>query len=191
MASTSFCEAEALYTVLALDRVSQLFQATKRERKNLHANLAGGGLARDELLPGIGTLLDNFHGILLVLALAGESELVLTLAIGDLVDAEPLVGSAQKAGEVGLDVLNVVELGGQRIVDIDDNDLPIGLTLVDQGHDTQNLDLLDLAGVANQLTDLANIERVVVTTGLGLGVDRARVLPGLMSALVPCPITNH
>lgn len=91
---------------------------------------------------------------------------------------------------MALDVLNVVELGGQRVVDVDDNDLPVGLSLVDQGHDTQNLDLLDLAGVADQLADLANIERVVVALGLGLGVDGLRVLPGLATALTRCP-TNH
>jgi hypothetical protein len=41
--------------------------------------------------------------------------------------------------------------------------------------------LLDLTRVADQLTDLANVERVVVTLGLGLGVDRVRVLPGLIN----------
>ena len=142
-------------------------------------NVTSGGLAGDELLPSIGTLVDDIGGVLLVLALAGESELVLGLAVGDLVDAEPLVGGAQKAGQVTLNVLNVVELSGKRVVDVDDNDLPIGLLLIDQGHDTQNLNLLNLTGVADQLTNLANIERVVVTLGLGLGVDRVGVLPGL------------
>lgn len=162
----------------------------EKRKGNLQADLAGGRLAGDELLPCIGTLVDDIHGVLLVLALAGESELVLGLAVGDLVDAEPLVGGTQEAREVALDVLNIVELGGQRVVDVDDNDLPIGLSLVDQGHDTQNLDLLDLAGVADQLADLANIERVVVALGLGLGVDGLGVLPGLTNALTRCPI-NH
>jgi len=142
-------------------------------------NVTSSGLAGDELLPSIGTLVDDIGGVLLVLALAGESELVLGLAVGDLVDAEPLVGGAQKAGQVTLNVLNVVELSGKRVVDVDDNDLPIGLLLIDQGHDTQNLNLLNLTGVTDQLTNLANIERVVVTLGLGLGVDRVGVLPGL------------
>ena len=145
-------------------------------------NVTSGGLAGDELLPSISTLVDDIGGVLLVLALAGESELVLGLAVGDLVDAEPLVGGAQKAGQVALNVLNVVELSGKRVVDVDDNDLPIGLLLIDQGHDTQNLNLLNLTGVTDQLTNLANIERVVVTLGLGLGVDRVGVLPGLYIA---------
>ena len=122
--------------------------------------------------------LHNRHSRL-VLALAGESELVLGLAVRNLVDAEPLVGGAQQAGEVALDVLDIVQLGGERVVDVDDDNLPVGLLLVDQGHDTQNLDLLDLAGVADQLTNLADVERVVVALGLGLGVDDVGVLPGL------------
>lgn len=116
---------------------------------------------------------------LLVLALAGEGELVLGLAIGDLVDTEPLVGSTEKAREVTLNVLNVVELRSQRVVDVDDNDLPVGLLLVQQGHHTEHLDLLDLTGVADELADLADVQRVVVTLGLGLRVDNVGVLPGL------------
>lgn len=142
-------------------------------------DVTGGGLAGDELLPGIGTLVDDLLGVLLVLALAGEGELVLGLSVGDLVDAEPLVGGTQETGKVTLDILNVVQLSGERVVDVDDNDLPVSLLLVDQGHDTENLDLLDLTGVADKLTDLANVERVVITLGLGLGVDRVGVLPGL------------
>lgn len=147
----------------------------------VQADVTRVGLARDELLPGLGALLDDFLGVFLVLALAREGELVLGLAVGDLVDAEPLVGGAHETGQVTLDILNVVELGGQRVVDVDDNDLPVGLLLVDQGHDTENLDLLDLTGVADQLTNLAHVQRVVVTLGLGLGVDGVGVLPGLIN----------
>jgi hypothetical protein len=81
-----------------------------------------------------------------------------------------------------------VKLGGKRVVDVDDDDLPVSLALVNQGHGAENLDLLDLTGVANQLTNLANIERVVVTTGLGLGVVDVGVLPGLTIVLVPLPL---
>lgn len=142
-------------------------------------DVTSGTLASDELLPGVGALVDDVLGVLLVLTLAREGELVLGLAVGDLVDTEPLVGGTHETGQVALNVLNVVELGGQSVVDVDDNDLPVGLLLVDQGHDTKNLDLLDLTRVANKLTDLANVERVVVTLGLGLRVNGVGVLPGL------------
>ena len=119
------------------------------------------------------------HNSLLVLAFAGESELVLGLSIGDLVNTEPLVGSTEKTGQMSLHILNIVELGGQWVIHVNDDDLPVGLLLVEQGHNTEDLDLLDLAGVANELTDLADVERVIVTLGLGLGVDGVGVLPGL------------
>ena len=117
--------------------------------------------------------------LLLVLALASEGKLVLRLAIGDLVDTEPLVGSAEKARKVALDILNVVELGGERVVNVNHDNLPVGLLLIKEGHDAEDLDLLDLSGVADELTNLADVERVVVTLGLGLRVDRVGVLPGL------------
>jgi hypothetical protein len=81
---------------------------------------------------------------------------------------------------VALDILDVVELGCQRVVDIDDDDLPVSLLLVEERHDAEDLDLLDLAGVADELADLAHIERVVVALGLGLGVDDVGVFPGLV-----------
>jgi hypothetical protein len=80
---------------------------------------------------------------------------------------------------VALDVLNVVELGSEGVVDVDDEDLPVGLTLVEESHDTEDLDLLDGTDGADRLTDLANVEGVVVTVGLGLGVLVRGVLPGL------------
>lgn len=148
--------------------------------KNIQANVTLGGLSGDELLPSISALTDNVQSVLLVLALAGEGELVLGLSVRDLVNTEPLVGGTEETRQVTLDVLNVVQLGGERVVDVDDNDLPVRLLLVKQGHDTKDLDLLDLAGVADQFTDLTNVQRVVVTLGLGLGVDAVGVFPGLV-----------
>lgn len=138
-----------------------------------------GSLASNELLPGLGALTDNVHGVLLVLALAGEGELVLGLAIGNLVDAEPLVGGTEEAGQVALDVLDIVELGSQGVVHVDDDDLPVSLALVEQSHDTEDLDLDDISGLVDKLTDLADVERVVVTVGLGLRVCDVGILPGL------------
>ena len=149
------------------------------ETDNLRADITTLGLARDELLPGIGALPHDVLGVLLVLTFARESELVLRLAIGDLVDTEPLIGGAEQTGEVTLDILDVVQLGGEGIVDVDDDDLPVGLLLVQQGHHAENLDLLDLTGVADQLADLADVEGVVVTLRLGLGVHGVGVFPGL------------
>lgn len=67
----------------------------------------------------------------LILAFTGEGELVFGLSIGDLVDTEPLVGSAEETREVALNILDVVELRGQGILDVDDDDFPVGLLLVE------------------------------------------------------------
>lgn len=80
---------------------------------------------------------------------------------------------------MALNVLNVVELRSKRVVYVNDNDLPVGFAFIQESHDTENLDLLDLTSVANQLTDFANVQWVVVTLGVGLWVDDIGVLPGL------------
>lgn len=148
------------------------------------ADLAGICLAIDEPLPGLVALVHDFGGVLAVLGLAGEGKLVLGLSIGDLVDAEPLVGGPDQTGEVTLDVFDVVEFAGERVVDVNHDHLPVGLTLVEQSHDTEHLDLLDLTGVTDLLADLADVERVIVTLGLGVWVSVVRVLPSLRKGTV-------
>jgi hypothetical protein len=81
---------------------------------------------------------------------------------------EPLVGGTDEAGKVPLDVFDVVELGCKGVLDIDDDDFPVGLAFIEEGHDAEDLDLLDLANIADLFADLADVERVVVTFGLGL-----------------------
>ena len=83
-----------------------------------------------------------------------------------------------------LNVLNVVQLARERVLNVNNNDLPVGLTLIEESHDTEDLDLLDLADVADLFTDLANIERIVVTLGLGLGVSLSRVFPSLQKRCI-------
>ena len=124
-------------------------------------------------------LVDDLGRVLLVLRLAREGKVVLGLAVGDLVDAEPLVGRADEAGELALDVLDVVHAARELVAHVDDDHLPVRLALVEEGHDAEHLDLLDLPDVADLLADLAHVERVVVALGLGLGVGLVRVLPGL------------
>lgn len=64
-------------------------------------------------------------------------------------------------------------------MDVDDDDFPVGLALVEQGHDAEDLDLFYLTGVTDLLADFAYIERVIITLGLGLCVGDVWVLPGL------------
>ena len=63
-----------------------------RPWRHLHFDLARGGLAFDETAPGFIGFVDDLHGVFLVLSLAGESELVFRLSIGDLVDPSQALG---------------------------------------------------------------------------------------------------
>jgi hypothetical protein len=78
-----------------------------------------------------------------------------------------------------LDVLNIIQLGRQRVLDIDDEDFPIGLAFVEEGHDTEDFDLLDLPHVTHLFADLAYVQRIVVAPGLGLGVLLSGIFPSL------------
>ncbi len=80
---------------------------------------------------------------------------------------------------MSLNILNVVELGSQWVIDVNDNDLPVSLLLIQQGHDTKNLDLLDLSSVSDQFAYLADVQWVIISLSLGLGVNNVGVFPGL------------
>jgi hypothetical protein len=78
-----------------------------------------------------------------------------------------------------LDVLNVIQLGCERVLDVDDDDLPIGLAFVEEGHDAEDFDLFDLPDVTHLFADLAYVQWIVVAPGLGLGMLLIRILPSL------------
>jgi hypothetical protein len=154
----------------------------------------GGTLVTDELLPCLVTLVNDLDSVLLGLGLSREGKDVLSssaptintvsdtylgLSIGDFVDSEPLVGSSDQTRKVPLDILNIVQSRSKGVIDINDKDLPVGLSLIEKSHDTENLDLLDLAGVTDGFSNLAYVERVVVTVGASLGVLDGRVFPSL------------
>lgn len=153
---------------------------TMLDRRILERNVPLLRLPLNQPLPRLRTLLDHIHRILSVLALARKRKLVFRLAVRDLVDPEPFVGCADEPGQVALDVLDVVEFRGQGVVDVDDEDLPVGFAFVEECHHAQHFDLLDLPGVADGFADFAHVERVVVAGGFGVGVDAVGVFPGLV-----------
>jgi len=79
-----------------------------------------------------------------------------------------------------------VELGSERVIDINDNELPVSLALIEQSHDTKNLDLLDLTRVSNLLTNFADINGIIVTASLGFRMGLVGIFPSLgKSTIVP------
>lgn len=96
---------------------------------------------------------------------------------------EPLIGCSNQTREVPLNILDVVQLGRERIPNVDDKNFPVGLTLIEQSHDTENLDLLNLADVANLFTNLTNVQGIIITLSLRLGMSLSRVFPSLWHAV--------
>jgi predicted secreted protein len=80
---------------------------------------------------------------------------------------------------MALDVLDVVQFGRERVLDIDDDDLPVSLAFVEERHDPEDLNLLDLSNVTDLLADLADIQRIVVAVGLGLSMLLVGIFPRL------------
>jgi len=149
-------------------------------------DVTGLGLASYQSFPSFGALTDDIGSVFLVFALASKGELVLRLSIWDLVYSEPLICCPQETRKMSLNILDVVELRCQWVVDINHNDLPISFLLVEQSHDTKDLDLLDLSWVTNKLADFADVQWVVVALGLGLWVNNIGILPCLWeSTIVP------
>lgn len=78
-----------------------------------------------------------------------------------------------------LDILDIVQLGRERVLDVDDEDLPVGLAFVEEGHDAEDFDLLDLPYITHLFANLTDVQWVVVAVGLGLAVLLSRILPSL------------
>ena len=78
-----------------------------------------------------------------------------------------------------LDILNVVQLRSKGILNVNDDDLPIGLSFVKESHDTENLDLFNLTRVTDLFANFAYIERIVVTLCLGFLVRVVWIFPSL------------
>ena len=80
---------------------------------------------------------------------------------------------------MALDIFDIVQLGRERVLDIDDKDLPVGLAFIKKGHDAEDFDLLNLPYITHLFADLADIQRIVVAISLGLGVLLSGILPSL------------
>jgi hypothetical protein len=78
-----------------------------------------------------------------------------------------------------LDILNIVQLGREWVLDVDDEDLPIGLAFIKESHDAEDFDLLNLPYITHLFADLADVQWVVVAVGLGLAVLVSGILPSL------------
>jgi len=99
-----------------------------------NGEIVRGSLCRtfssDETTPGLVTLVNDLSRVLFVFGLARERKGVFGLAVGNLVDPEPFIGSSDQTRLMSLHVFDVVELRGKRILHIDDNNFPVSLAFV-------------------------------------------------------------
>ena len=87
-------------------------------------------------------------------------------------------------GQRGTGRRNTVELFGERVLGVDDDDLPVGLAVVDEGERAEHLDLCDLPALHRRLADFEDVERVVIADDSREGVDRFGVLVRLRDRAV-------
>lgn len=78
--------------------------------------------------PDIASISDD---LLFVLTFAGKGKLVLWLSVRDFVDAEPFVRSSQETWQMAFNILDIIETRCQWVVDVDDDNFPIRLFLVE------------------------------------------------------------
>merc|ERR1719175_217373 len=123
-----------------------------------------------KLFPTFVTSGDDVFCELLVLWLAVKCKLVGRLSVGHLVDLEPFHGRLKEAWHNLVDVLDVVEILGKRIVDINGHHFPVSLTLVDHRKHTKHLHFENGAPWMDGSTDLTDVNWVVVPLAVGRGV---------------------
>lgn len=80
---------------------------------------------------------------------------------------------------MALNILDVVQLGRERVLHIHDEDFPVGLALVKQGHNAEHLDLFHLADIADLFANFTDVKWVIVALSLGLCMCLRRVFPSL------------
>lgn len=100
-------------------------------------------------------------------------------AASDLVVLEPVVVSGGDARTILLDIFDGVDVGCDGIVDVDYHDLPVGFAAVIGSDATENFGLSNLAEVTGVLTDVEEVDGVVVALFVNEVVKDVRVFPGL------------
>lgn len=107
--------------------------------------------------------------------------MILWLIIWNLIDTEPFIGGSQKPRQMTFNVFYIINSWCQWIVDVNDDNLPISLFFIKQRHNTEDFDLLDLTRGRDKLANFTDIERIIVSSGFGFGVNDVGVFPGLNS----------
>jgi len=147
-----------------------------------------GATSRSFLLvlfgPELVVLLDDLQRVFSVLGLSIEGEFVGGLSVRDFVISEPVMHLFDVTRTQLSQILNVVELLGFRIFDVDGDHFPIGLSLVDESEAAEGLDLADGASVDDGRSDLNHIQRIFVAEAFRLRILHRGILPRLREGTI-------
>mmetsp|Transcript_62802 Transcript_62802/g.162957 ORF Transcript_62802/g.162957 Transcript_62802/m.162957 type:complete len:234 (-) Transcript_62802:6-707(-) len=137
----------------------------------------------DQRAPGLVVLLDEADGPLGVVDLEVQLRLVASVAALEVVD--PIQALADATGSDALDVLDRARLPQRpRLLRVHRQDLPICLALVDKADRAQWPALNHLADAHRAVTEIKDVERVIVAWRIVELVDLVWVTEGLGKAAV-------
>mmetsp|Transcript_23214 Transcript_23214/g.34623 ORF Transcript_23214/g.34623 Transcript_23214/m.34623 type:complete len:232 (-) Transcript_23214:251-946(-) len=126
-------------------------------------------------------LLDDLLGLLSIKVFLIKSKSVEGLVIRCLVPTEPLANTRKNSIR---NIINVVVFSSKRIIGGDSNDLPVKFSIVNHCDASESLDFNDAAAVDGLGANLDNIDGIVISKDLELGVLLIGVLPSLGKASV-------
>merc|ERR1719427_1235115 len=137
-----------------------------------------------QLLPALISTSNNVLSKLFVLRLSIKCKFVCWLSIRHLVDFKPFHCCLEKSWHNLVNIVDIIQIVSERIIDINSNQLPISFALVNHSEDTQHFHLDHSAPLVDSLTNLTNINRIIVTLAVGGRVGVVWILPCLRD----CPV---
>mmetsp|Transcript_7177 Transcript_7177/g.13208 ORF Transcript_7177/g.13208 Transcript_7177/m.13208 type:complete len:282 (-) Transcript_7177:362-1207(-) len=129
-------------------------------------------------------LVNDLQCKVLIQALVVVAKFVLWLSIRHLVVSEPDQYLLQLSWELLLDVSNVVDHASFWVVNVDSDDFPVKLTIVDHRVDSEHLHLVDTSHIQLGASYFDDVDRVVVPSDLAVLVNVSRILPRLWEQTV-------
>merc|ERR1719184_5246 len=154
------------------------------KRKVGQYNTLAISLPTYQLLPAFIGTSNNILSKLFVLRLSIECKFICWLSIRHLVDFKPFHSCFEKSWHNLVNIVDIIQIVSKRIIDINSNQLPVSFALVNHSEDTQHFHLDHGAPLVDSLTNLTNINRIIVTLAVGGGVGMVWILPCLRD----CPV---
>mmetsp|Transcript_26105 Transcript_26105/g.29042 ORF Transcript_26105/g.29042 Transcript_26105/m.29042 type:complete len:219 (+) Transcript_26105:111-767(+) len=129
-------------------------------------------------------LFDYFNSEFLWLRLVIIRKDILWFAVRDLVVAQELEYLLQFSWVNLFDIFELVNLAGLWVVDVNGNNFPVSLAFVNHSVNAYYFDGNGIASVMLYVTNLANVQRIVITFSFSALMGLGRVLPCLWDSTI-------